>query len=123
MLFRSDLSLAESALLAGLPQSPSLHNPLRNPKSALKRRDWILDRLASELDYDSDAIAAAKAEPLQLFSTRRTDTAPHLASAMRSSAGDVPTIETTIDGSLQRTVNAIVREELARLRQIGRAHV
>jgi penicillin-binding protein 1C len=117
-----DLSLAESALLAGLPQSPSLHNPLRNPKSALKRRDWILDRLASELDYDSDAIAAAKAEPLQLFSTRRTDIAPHLASAMRSSAGDVPTIETTIDGSLQRTVNAIVREELARLRQSNTQH-
>ncbi|MCL4162528.1 UNVERIFIED_CONTAM: hypothetical protein GTU68_050032, partial [Idotea baltica] len=41
----ADLSLAESALLAGLPQAPSRLNPRRNRQDALIRRNWILDRL------------------------------------------------------------------------------
>src|SRR4051795_9053998 len=37
-----DLSLSQSALLAGLPQAPSLYNPLQNPRAALKRRNEVL---------------------------------------------------------------------------------
>jgi penicillin-binding protein 1A len=37
-----DLNLAESALLAGLPQAPSEYNPFRNPQSALTRRNEVL---------------------------------------------------------------------------------
>jgi penicillin-binding protein 1C len=118
----ADLSLAESALLAGLPQSPSLHNPLRNPASALKRRNWILGRLESELDYDAEQIAAAKAEPLLLRSFPPHPSAPHLASQLRRSEGNRPTIKTTIDGSLQRGVNEIVRRELARLKKSNAQH-
>lgn len=115
----SDLSLAESALLAGLPQSPSLHNPRSNPKSALKRRNWILDRLASELSYDPNRIELAKKEPLNLYRHRHDQVAPHLASTLR---GDHRTLTTTIDGSLQRKVNRIVHEELTRLKKSNAHH-
>lgn len=40
-----DLSIAQMAMLAGLPQAPSSNNPIINPKSALLRRDHVLDRM------------------------------------------------------------------------------
>jgi penicillin-binding protein 1A len=62
----SELDLAESALLAGIPQSPSLYNPLQNPRGALDRRNDVLDHMADE-GYISDSEASsAKAEPLHI---------------------------------------------------------
>ncbi|CCU79414.1 Multimodular transpeptidase-transglycosylase [Halanaerobium saccharolyticum subsp. saccharolyticum DSM 6643] len=49
-----DLTLAESALIAGLPQSPNNYSPLRNPELAIKRRNIVLDRMY-ELDYITEA--------------------------------------------------------------------
>ncbi|OQX38691.1 MAG: peptidase [Oceanospirillales bacterium LUC14_002_19_P2] len=41
----SELTLAEMAMIAGLPKAPSRYNPLANPRRALIRRDWILSRM------------------------------------------------------------------------------
>ena len=41
----SDLSLAEMAMIAGLPKAPSRFNPLSNPQRSKERRDWILGRM------------------------------------------------------------------------------
>src|SRR3712207_3703965 len=41
-----DLTLAESALLAGLPQAPSQYNPFQNPRAALERRNDVLQAMA-----------------------------------------------------------------------------
>src|SRR5262245_39112046 len=43
-----DLSVAQAALLAGLPQRPSGYDPLRNPKQALARQHYVLERMLSE---------------------------------------------------------------------------
>jgi penicillin-binding protein 1A len=43
-----DLTLAESALLAGLPQAPSQYNPFRNPGAALERRGEVLNKMAEK---------------------------------------------------------------------------
>ena len=51
------LTLEESALLAGLPQSPSQLNPFQNPRDALERRNEVLKKMA-ELGYISKARAA-----------------------------------------------------------------
>jgi penicillin-binding protein 1A len=51
------LTLEESALLAGLPQSPSRLNPFQNPRDALERRNEVLKKMA-ELGYISKARAA-----------------------------------------------------------------
>lgn len=48
------LTLAQMALLAGLPQAPSRNNPLRNPEAAIKRRDHVLDRML-ELEFITKA--------------------------------------------------------------------
>lgn len=43
-----ELSIAEMAMLAGLPKAPSFFNPVVNPQRALQRRDWILGRMYTE---------------------------------------------------------------------------
>lgn len=39
------LALHEMAMLAGMPQAPSANNPISNPESAIKRRDYVLRRM------------------------------------------------------------------------------
>ncbi len=39
------LTLGEMALIAGLPQAPSIYSPFNDPDAALKRRDWVLKRM------------------------------------------------------------------------------
>jgi penicillin-binding protein 1A len=54
----SQLSLEQSALLAGLPQAPSQYNPFLNPSAARQRRNEVLAKMA-ELHYISASQAAA----------------------------------------------------------------
>jgi penicillin-binding protein 1C len=108
----ADLSLAESALLAGLPQAPSRLDPLKHPARALARREVVLDRLAKT--YDASRISAARAEPLKLRPLPEKPVAPWLPAfeqLQRPGSGQ----RTSIDAALQHDVEAIVREELAKL--------
>ena len=62
------LTLAETALIAGLPQAPSRYNPFVNPKAAKRRQLEVLRRL-HELGWISDAERAqAEKEPLVYWS-------------------------------------------------------
>ncbi len=70
----SKLDLAESAILAGLPQAPSQYNPLQNPRSALDRRNEVIDELAKQGYISDDAADLAKAEPLGLDPGNRYST-------------------------------------------------
>jgi penicillin-binding protein 1C len=108
----ADLSLAECALLAGLPQAPSRLDPLKHPARALARRDVVLDRLART--YDASRISAARAEPLNLRPLPERPIAPWLPSSVgvQRSMSD---LRTSLDADLQHEVEAIVREELAKL--------
>jgi penicillin-binding protein 1A len=74
----SQLDLAQSALLAGLPQAPSQYNPFHDSAAARQRRNEVLAKMA-ELHYVSPAqAAAAEAAPLgvhygSFYSQRRED--------------------------------------------------
>ena len=60
------LSIAEMAMLAGLPQNPSRHNPAVNPKRARERQHQVLGRMRA-LNYITDAeYQSAMAEPLRV---------------------------------------------------------
>ena len=68
---RATSTLAQSAMLAGLPQSPSLYNPLQNPSAALERRNEVLEEMEKQ-GYISRAEAEdATAEPLELNPSNR----------------------------------------------------
>lgn len=58
------LSLAQKAMIAGLPKAPSLFNPLTNPERSLIRRNWILYRMRHLGSIDQAAYEAAVQEPI-----------------------------------------------------------
>lgn len=62
------LTVAEVAMLAGLPQNPSRHNPAVNPKRAKVRQEQVLRRLRDLGDIDEAQYAQAVAEPLRVHS-------------------------------------------------------
>lgn len=110
----SQLSLAECALLAGLPQAPSRLNPRRHPEAAVKRRNWVLERMGIVFSISDKRIQLAKAEPLLLRHRTASRSAPHLVQLMRrrTTASD---IRTTLSSSLQRDITRIVREQIKSL--------
>lgn len=60
----AELSLAESALLAGLPKAPSRYSPKRYPRRAKPRRDYVLMRML-QLEYITQKeFDAASQEPI-----------------------------------------------------------
>ncbi|MEU1540534.1 transglycosylase domain-containing protein [Actinacidiphila glaucinigra] len=65
-----NLSLTESALLAGLVQSPSRYDPVNDPQEAKKRRDVVLQRMADVKDITQAAADEAKKKPLGLKITQ-----------------------------------------------------
>ncbi len=62
----SDLTLAECAMLGGLPQAPGRVNPLLNPEAAIKRRNYVINRMLENGYIDKAAADAALAEPLKV---------------------------------------------------------
>lgn len=60
-----DLSIAEAAMLAGLPKAPSAYNPIVNPKRANERQQYIIDRMLENAFITPEQHAAAKAQQLR----------------------------------------------------------
>jgi penicillin-binding protein 1C len=118
------LTLAEAALLAGLPQSPALHDPLRNPQAAKARQRTVLN-LMVEAGYITRAAAdLAYAEPLQYGSGKFTMNAPHFVQEVwRQLERDFPTrlyegglrVITTLDLDWQRVAEQVAKRHLAAL--------
>lgn len=60
----SELTLAQLAMIAGLPKAPSAYNPITNPQRALTRRNWILGRMLSLDAITREQYELAVAEPV-----------------------------------------------------------
>ena len=63
-----DITIAEAAMLAGLPKAPSAYNPISNPKRARSRQLYIIERMEDSKYISAAQAKAAKAEPLKLRS-------------------------------------------------------
>ena len=61
----ADISLAEAAMLAGLPKAPSTFNPIANPKRATERQQHIIDRMLVNGFITADQHAVAKTQTLK----------------------------------------------------------
>ena len=60
----ADLSIAQAAMLAGLPKAPSAYNPVRNPKRARARQLYIIGRMEANGFITKAQAQQAKAEPV-----------------------------------------------------------
>lgn len=119
-----ELSLAQSAMIAGLPKAPSRYNPVINPTRAKQRRDYILKRMF-ELNYiDSDAYQLALQEKLtaKIHHVETQTYAPYMAEMARSDAikrfGEANIyklglkIYTTLDSDEQNNAISTLRKHL-----------
>ncbi|WP_423853278.1 penicillin-binding protein PBP1a [Acinetobacter guillouiae] len=80
------LSVAQMAMIAGLPKAPSKYNPVVNPERALERRNWILGRML-QLGYLKQAeYEKAVAEPINLSMPDRglSNRFPYVGEMVRS---------------------------------------
>ncbi len=78
-----DLTLAEAALLAGLPQSPINYDPYTHPEAAKARRSIVLDLMIKEEYITPEAADKARAEPLKLRPQTIEIKAPHFVMYVR----------------------------------------
>ncbi|MEI6482001.1 MAG: penicillin-binding protein 1A [Betaproteobacteria bacterium] len=68
------LSIAEAAMLAGLPKAPSAYNPINNPKRARSRQLYIIERMEENGFITSEQAKAAKTEELKIRSVTTPNT-------------------------------------------------
>ncbi len=118
-----ELSLAQMAMIAGLPKAPSRYNPLTNPERAKARRDWILGRMHLLGRIDQQHYESALAEPNTASYHMQTPelAAPYVAEMARAEmvgryGSDAYTegfnVYTSISSDLQTAANTAVREGL-----------
>jgi len=112
-----ELSLAEHAMLAGIPKAPSRNNPLSSPENARERRNWILGRMRLLGYVDEMAYQAALIEPVEVrhHGARITLDAQHAAEMVRRQMlelygigiyNDGYQVYTTLDSRLQKAAQA-----------------
>ena len=98
------LSHAEAALLAVLPQSPSRLRPDRSPEAARKARDKVLARMASGGTWSRAQVEDARIEQVISRRLRPPMSAALLAQRLRTTYPKADRITSTLDASLQRTL-------------------
>lgn len=110
-----DLTPAECALLAALPQSPARLNPFRHLEGVLPRQRHILDKMHELhwLDEEQHRVALSQKIVLQRFSGGFE--APHAIEMLRGEVGG-GTIRTTLDATLQQQVETIMAQRLEALK-------
>ena len=120
-----DLSLAECAMLAVLPNAPATHSPLTNPEEAKIRQHLVLDAMFRQGYITQGEIVAAKVEELHYAPVRYDIEAPHFVMYVRQLLeerygsdllyqGGLK-VYTTLDLDLQHEAEDIARRHLAEL--------
>jgi penicillin-binding protein 1A len=118
-----DLSVAQMAMIAGLPKAPSRFNPLANPVRAKERRDWILGRMYKLGKIDQNAYQTALAEPINAsYHVQSPEVnAPYIAEMARAEmvgryGSEAYTegfrVTTTVPSDLQEDANKAVQDGL-----------
>ena len=123
----ADLSLADGAMIAGLPPAPNTYSPLRNPQRSLRRRAHVLRRMVDEGYLAPEKAAAAEQQPMcspgeRPHVTHRVNKAPYFVEHVRQHLEDAYgptalyrggfTVHTTLDLRLQQAAQRAIRDGL-----------
>lgn len=122
-----DLTLAESALLAGLPAAPSYYSPFgQNPQRAKDRQKQVLRRMVEEGSIKKEEADAAASEQLNFKQAVVDIKAPHFVMYVREylaqrygetvAAQGGLKVTTTLDLDLQEESQKIVAENIEKLK-------
>ena len=122
-----DVTLEEAAVIAAIIQTPARLSPFVNPKGALMRRNFVLQRMAEEGYISADEAHEAQQRPLVLQGQQRPEpsVAPYFVEEIRKSleqeyGADALyqnglQVQTTLDAGLQEVANRAVDRGLRRL--------
>ena len=85
----NELSVAEAAMLGGLPQAPSRYNPVTSPQRATERRHYVLQRMQALRYIDADTAQRAMHEEIQAreYAPRYDIEAPFVAEIVAPAGG------------------------------------
>lgn len=124
-----DITLSEAALLAGLPQAPSIYSPFTNIKSAVARRDQVLQEMLLQQLISNDEYETAARETVRLIDNAIPIKAPHFVFYVRKylekyldtkdlyQGGYM--IRTTLDMEIQSKAEEILQEEIANVNYLN----
>ncbi len=126
----SELDLAESALLAGLPQAPSAYDPFNQPEAAKRRQKVVLELMVKSGAVDAGQASLAEGEPLVYNSRPYPIQAPHFVLMVRQEVEKLVsqeevyrlgglTVRTTLDLDWQQQAEQAVRHQLDQLQKEG----
>lgn len=119
-----DLSIAEAAMLAGMPQAPSRYNPFRNPRAATARRAYVVQRMRADGYITADEARLALKAPLGLVrqETRTSVGAEYFVEELRreliAKYGEEKmkkggySVRSTLDPALQQYADEALRKGL-----------
>lgn len=118
------LTIAEAAMLAGVPAAPESYNPKRDLTKALARRSFVLDQMHGKHFIDDVEYETAKNESVHLAATHEIDSelAPEAVQIARKLLLELEpergprggfTISTTIDPALQAATRKALRDNLS----------
>ncbi len=118
-----ELTLAQMAMIAGLPKAPSRYNPLADPERALLRRNYVLGRMRQLGNITEEQYRTALEEPDEArlhglsIEVETNFLAEMVRSAMLEQYGELAytagfTVITTVDSRLQRAANEALRKAL-----------
>ena len=122
-----DVDLDEAALLAGILQLPSRQDPVANPRNALRRRNYVLQRMAEEHYITPAAAEEAKQRPIVLRNnlSEQPSIAPYFVEEIRKYLEEKYgakqlyekglSVQTSLDYELQLAANRAIDEGLRRL--------
>jgi len=126
-----ELTLAEAAMLAPLPQFPAL-NPIDNAEAAKKRQEIVLDQMYLQGYISAEEAWAAKQEKLSIVSKRFEISAPHFIMYVRELLEEKfgpevvyrggLRVYTTLDLELQHEAERIARESIAEAKEDHNVH-
>lgn len=114
----AELTVAEAAFIAALPQQPTRFNPWRRPDAARARQRRIIAEMSSRGFISAEVAGAATRERIALEPERGGSLAPHFVQRVLASTdreNGPRRIVTTLDAELQRIVGGIIRANRASL--------
>jgi penicillin-binding protein 1C len=114
-----DLTLAEAALLAGVPQSPSRLRPDRHPAAALRRQRVVLDRMLQTGAITREERDRALAAKPAVGAYDALNEAPHFCDYVHYLYPRETRLTTTLDLAIQREAERMLRARVAALRPQG----
>jgi len=122
-----DLNLAEAALIAGLPASPTKYNPFTHPEMAKSRQEMVLVRMNEVGFITKEEMEKAKAEKLDYYLDKTGILAPHFVFYVKEQLTEKYGLQkltegglkvtTTLDSEIQNMTEIIVASEVAKLKK------